>query len=252
MEPKSKEKTAFVTWSGLYDFCKMPFGLVNAPATFQRLMENVLAGLARDGCCLVYMDDVIVLGKTLEEHNANLEKVFARLRDAGLMLKPKKCQLAQLEVEYLGHIVSALGIQTDPRKLEAVQKFPRPADVKSVRSFVGLASYYRRFIPQFSKVAGPLHNLTKKDVEFVWTPRCEEAFESLKRLLTTAPILSFPNLRFHSGWKQMPLSRGLEQCWLNGRKMDPPGLWLMQAEVYRPTRKTTGSRSWKDSVSCGH
>ena len=102
----------------------MPFGLVNAPATFQRLMAIVLAGLVKEGCCLVYLDDVIVMGKTLDEHNANLEKVLARLREAGLKLKPKKGHLAQLQVEYLGHLVSERGIQTDPRKLEAVQKFP--------------------------------------------------------------------------------------------------------------------------------
>ena len=140
----------------------------------------------------MYLDDVIVMGKTLDEHNANLEKVLARLREAGLKLKPKKCHLAQLQVEYLGHLVSEHGIQTDPHKLEAVQKFPQPTDVKSVRSFVGLASYYRRFIPHFAKIAGPLHTLTKTDVEFVWTPECDNAFVNLKQLLTTAPVLTFP------------------------------------------------------------
>ena len=109
--------------------------------------------------------------------------------EAGLKLKPKKCHLAQLQVEYLGHLVSERGIQTDPRKLEAVQKFPQPTDVKSVRSFVG---YYRRFIPHFAKIAGPLHNFTKTDVEFVWTPECDNAFVNLKQLLTTAPVLTSP------------------------------------------------------------
>lgn len=104
-------------------FKKMPFGLVNAPATFQRLMEIVLAGLARD-CCLVYLDDVVVLGKTMDEHQDNLTKVFSRLREAGLKLKPKKCRLTQQEVEYLGHLVTKNGISTDPKKLEAVRNFP--------------------------------------------------------------------------------------------------------------------------------
>lgn len=127
----------------------MPFGLVNAPATFQRLMEVVLSGLAREGC-LVYLDHVLVVGATLEEHNANLTKVLDRFREAGLMLKPKKCKFAQTEVEYLGHIVSRDGVRTDPKKLEAVRDFPQPTNLKALRSFLGLSSYSRRSIPNFA------------------------------------------------------------------------------------------------------
>jgi len=192
MEPASQEKTAFRTYSGLYEFRKMPFGLVNAPATFQRLMEVVLARLIGE-CCFVYIDDLIVFGRTLEEHNANLRKVFKRLREACLRLKPRKCSFAQLEAEYLGHIVSAAGIRADPRKLVAVKEFPHPETVKMLRSFLGLASYYRRFISAFAKVAAPLHALTKKGVEFVWDEACEEAFTKLKTLLTRAPVLAYPN-----------------------------------------------------------
>ena len=191
MDSKDQEKTAFMTYSGLYEFKKMPFGLVNAPATFQRLMEVVLSGLAREGC-LVYLDDVLVTGKTMAEHNKNLRLVLDRLRAAGLRLKPKKCCFAQLQVRYLRHIVSSDGIRTDPKKLQAVREFPPPSSVKEVRSFVGLASYYRKFIPHFARVAGPLHALTKKDVTFVWTPECQSAFEELKQLLTTAPLLVYP------------------------------------------------------------
>ena len=191
MNPSDQEKTAFTTYSGLYEFKKMPFGLVNAPATFQRLMEVVLSGLAREGC-LVYLDDVLVMGKTMKEHNENLQKVFDRLRAAGLRLKPKKCCFAQLEVDYLGHVVSSDGIRTDPKKSQAVSEFPVPTNVREVRSFVGLASYYRKFIPNFSKVAGPLHALTRKDVAFLWTAECQLAFDNLKRLLTTTPLLVYP------------------------------------------------------------
>ena len=191
MEPSSKEKTAFTTYSGLYQFKKMPFGLVNAPATFQRLMEVVLAGLART-VCLVYLDDILVIGKTLAEHNANLTKVLDRIQSAGLRLKPKKCQIAREEVEYLGHVVSAEGVGTDPKKLEAVRQYPTPTDVKTLRSFLGLTSYYRRFVPDFAKIAGPLHALTKKDVSFIWTETCQQSFETLKKLLTSAPVLCFP------------------------------------------------------------
>ena len=192
MDPESKEKTAFATFAGLYQFRKMPFGLVNAPATFQRLMEVVLSGLARR-VCVVYLDDVLVFGRTIEEHNANLAQVLERLRRAGLRLKPKKCHFALTEVEYLGHVVSAKGVRTDPKKIEAVGKFPTPQDVKALRSFLGLASYYRKFVPDFAKVAGPLHALTKKDVPFLWTEKCQEAFCELKRLLTESPLLVYPD-----------------------------------------------------------
>ena len=192
MDPESQEKTAFNTYSGLYEFRKMPFGLVNAPATFQRLMEVVLHGLARRGC-LDYLDDIIVIGRTLEEHNINLINVLQRLRKAFLKLKPPKCKIAQLEVEYLGHIVSQEGIRTDPKKLQAVKEFPLPGNVKTLRSFLGLASYYRRFIPDFARIATPLHALTKKEVEFLWDDQCQMAFEELQTRLTAAPVLAFPN-----------------------------------------------------------
>ena len=171
MDQDSKEKTAFTTFAGLYQFRKMPFGLVNAPATFQRLMEVVLSGLARR-VCVVYLDDVLVFGRTVAEHNANLTQVLERLRRAGLRLKPKKCRFALTEVEYLGHVVSAQGVRTDPKKIEAVERFSTPQDVKTLRSFLGLASYYRKFVPDFAKVAGPLHALTRKGVPFLWTQSC--------------------------------------------------------------------------------
>ena len=194
MDQASQEKTAFITYSGLYEFKKMPFGLVNAPATFQRLLEVVLNGLARHGC-MVYLDDVLVVGRTFEEHNDNLAKVFQRLRSAGLTLKPKKCKFAQLEVCYLGHVVSAGGVRTDPAKLQAIVEFPVHTNVKALRSFLGLASYYRRFIPQFSRIAGPLYALTKKNSEFTWTAVSQETFEKLRKLLANAPVLTYPD--FH-------------------------------------------------------
>ena len=194
METTSQEKTAFVTHCGLYEFTRMPFGLVNAPATFQRLMELALAGLVRKKCH-IYLDDVLVFGRTLEEHTENLSSVLLRIRKAGLKLKPKKCKFAQLSVQYLGHVVSVAGVQTDPEKVTAVREYPVPSDLKRLRSFLGLASYYRRFVPNFSRVAGCLHALTKKDVPYDWTTQCQKAFEQLKELLTTAPILCYPNFQ---------------------------------------------------------
>ena len=184
-------KTAFAT-SGLYEFVVMPFGLCNAPSTFQRLMETVLRGLARDICC-VYLDDILVMGTTFEEHLCNLRCVFDRLRDAGLRLKPSKCYLARKEVEYLGYAISDCGVAADPKKIKAVKEFPTPVNLKQLRSFLGLASYYRRFICNFSKVANPLFALTKKGVVYEWTKQCQDVFERLKDLLTTSPILAFPN-----------------------------------------------------------
>ena len=192
MDKDSQEKTAFSTYSGHYEFQVMPFGLCNAPATFQRLMETVLAGLIRN-CCLVYLDDVMVIGRSFSEHLTNLRKVFERFRNANLKLKPEKCCLAGSEVLYLGYVVSRDGISADPAKVKVVKNFPQPSDVKSLRSFLGLASYYRRFIQDFSKVANPLYALTQKDVEFLWKPVHYDAFRQLKQLLISAPVLAFPD-----------------------------------------------------------
>ena len=191
MEPASQEKTAFITYSGLYEFTVMPFGLCNAPATFQRLMENVLAGLAREKC-IVYLDDVLVIGQTFQDHLTNLRDVFTRLLKAGLKLKPTKCKLAQRKVEFLGYVVSDGGISADPKKVMAVSDFPKPTDLKSLRSFLGLTSYYRRFVPCFSSVAQPLYSLTRKDAPYEWSLDCEAAFAQLKSLLTNAPVLAYP------------------------------------------------------------
>ena len=136
MDTGSQEKTAFSTYSGHYEFCVMPFGLCNGPATFQRLMETVLVGLSRN-CCMVYLDDVLVVGKSFAEHLYNLREVFERFRNANLKLKPEKCCLAGSEVVYLGYVVSKEGISADIKKVEAVQCFPQPHDLTSLRSFLG-------------------------------------------------------------------------------------------------------------------
>ena len=133
MEKDSHEKTAFVTHSSLYEFLVMPFGLCSAPATFQRLMETVLAGLVGE-CCLMYLDDIPVIGETFEDHLNNLQKVFCRLKEANLRLHAKKCYFASPSVDYLGYHVSPEGLSTDPRKTEAVANFPQPMDIKSLRS----------------------------------------------------------------------------------------------------------------------
>ena len=191
MHPKDSHKTAFITHEGLYEWLVLPMGLANSPATFQRCMAQVLKGLIPD-TCLAYLDDIIVFGDDYEETMKNLELVFDRLRQANLKLKPKKCRIFQSRVSYLGHIVSQNGIQTDPTKVEAIKDWPTPTDVKGVRSFLGIASYYRKFIPNFATIAHSLTRLTMKDVNFRWTAEEDTAFEELKNYLITSPILSYP------------------------------------------------------------
>ena len=191
LDGQDKEKTAFTTGNGLWQFRVMPFGLCNAPATFERLMEQVLAGLPLH-VCLVYLDDILVPGKTFEEELANLRKVFERLKEAKLKLSPKKCTLFQQEVTYLGHVVSEAGVAMDPEKVKVVQTWPIPKTIKEVRSFLGLCSYYRRFIPAFADIAHPLHQYSQLGKSFAWTSDAEQAFQHLKNALTKAPILGYP------------------------------------------------------------
>ena len=191
MAEEHKEKTAFAAHCGLYQFEVMPFGLCNAPSTFERLMENVLRGLQWQ-ICLVYLDDVIVYSHTFEEHVERLQLIFERIKEAGLKLKPKKCHLFQQQVSYLGHVVSDEGVHTDPEKIQKVRDWPVPANVHEVRSFLGLASYYRRFVPAFAELASPLHKLTEKGREFIWTSECQGAFDKLRHRLISSPILAYP------------------------------------------------------------
>ena len=138
----------------------MPFGAINAPATFQRLMEDCLGDLNMNWC-IVYLDDVIVFSKTPDEHLERLEAVFQKLSAAGLKLKPSKCTFFKTEITYLGHLITSEGVATDPKKIEAVIKWPRPKTVHDVRSFLGFVGYYRRFIKGFSALSRPLYDLTK-------------------------------------------------------------------------------------------
>ena len=236
MDARSREKTAFTTHSGLFEFNVMPFGLCNAPATFQRLMSSVLAGLIPESC-LVYLDDIVVVGSTFEEHLVNLERVFQRLRESGLRLKPKKCHFSQGKVEYLGHIVSKEGIEVDVRKVTTVREYLQPLDLKALRSFLGLASYYRRFIPNFSSVAAPLHALTRKDTPFVWTPACQQAFAQ--------PALPFPDFDRDFLLETDVSGRGLGAV-LAQKQDGQYAPLLMQVAPCSHTSATMGSPSWRD------
>ena len=191
LTPEAKIKSAFCVRSSLYVWSVTPFGLFNAPSTFERLMETVLQGLQWSSC-LVYLDDVVIFGNTQRELLERMDEVFTRLRKAGLKIKPRKCKFFQTETNYLGHIISGEGVKVSPEKVAAVRDWPIPQCVIEVRSFLGAASYYRGFILGFASIAVPLHDLTKLGVKFEWTDACQHAFESLKTKLCDAPVLSFP------------------------------------------------------------
>ena len=191
MSQDDRPKTAFATHKGLFEFNVMPFGLANAPATFQRLVSLVLQGVHWKRC-LAYLDDLLVPGGSFPDTLDNLGLVLDRLQRANLRLRPDKCRLFQRSVKYLGHVVSGDGVRCDPDKVSAVRDWPTPHCVSDVRSFLGLASYYRRFIPNFASVAAPLHKLTEKGMKFTWDEECQTAFQQLKNFLTEAPVLSYP------------------------------------------------------------
>ena len=193
MHEKDKEKTAFTCHKGLFEFNVMPFGLANAPATFQHLMRVVLNGIEWDGV-LAYLDDIIVYARTFDEHLRNLDLVLSRLELHGLTLRPSKCTLFKSEVKFLDHIVSKSGVSCDPEKVSCVSNWPIPKSLKEVRQFLGLASYYRKFVKDFAKLAAPMYNLTKKSAkQFEWTGECNDAFLCLKSFLTSAPVLVYPD-----------------------------------------------------------
>ena len=194
VDPQHREKTALCTHEGLFQFNVMPFGLCDAPATFQLLMDMVLSGLQWSSC-IVYIDDIIVVGRSFDEHLCNLKQVFESINKAGLKLHPNKCWFLQPKVQFLGHVVSTEGIMLDPSKTDQVKEWPVPTSVKGTQQFLGLASYYRRFIKGFASIASPLHKLTERQSQsrFLWTSQCQEAFDYLKSRLVSSPVLAFPD-----------------------------------------------------------
>ena len=170
----------------------MPFGLTNAPAVFMDYMNRIFRPYL-DKFIVVFIDDILIYSKNEEEHREHLGIALRVLRDHQLYAKLSKCEFWLNEVKFLGHVVSSEGVAVDPSKVEAVLQWESPKSVTEVRSFVGLAGYYRRFIRGFSQIARPLTNLTKKDRPFVWTEQCEAAFQELKTLLTTGPVLVLPD-----------------------------------------------------------
>ena len=193
MHPDSILKTAFRTRYGHFEFLVLPFGLTNAPATFMHLMHQIFREQL-DHFIILFLDDILVYSGTLQDHIDHVRRTLQILQQHQLYAKVSKCAFFRHQVEYLGHVVTAAGISPDPAKVQAVNNWKIPGNVHDVRSFLGLAGYYRRFIPQFAKIAAPLTDLTKKTSPWRWSLREGEAFNSLKRALVSAPVLQLANV----------------------------------------------------------
>ena len=191
METEDREKTAFAAKQGLYHFTVMPFGLCNAPATFERLMDKILHGYLWERC-MCYLDDIIIYGRTFPQALENLRAVFERIRTSGLKLQPKKCELFRKELLYLGFVVNGDGVKPDPSKLDAIRKWAVPCNVHDVRSFLGFANYHRRFVKDYAVIAEPLLVTTRGKQSFVWGREQQRAFEQLRDALLAVPTLSHP------------------------------------------------------------
>ena len=187
MNPEDRDKTAFVSPKGLYQFTTMPFGLSGAPATFQRMMDEVLRGT--ESFAGVYLDDIIIHSDTWEDHLRHLDEALKRLEDAGLTLKLKKCSFATEDCTYLGYRIGRGGVKPENSKVQAVAEMSRPTTKKDVRTFLGMAGYYRRFVKDYATIAEPLTELTRKNLpeRVEWNNKAELAFQKLKRMLISAP-----------------------------------------------------------------
>jgi transposase InsO family protein len=199
LDEESKGKTSFVTPFGKFEYNTVPFGLAQAPAWFQRTINIVLQDLGH--CAMAYLDDIIIFSDNEQDHLRHIQEVFNRLRQENINMKLKKakCQFFRSEIQYLGHLVTGSGFRPLPEKLEAIRNMPPPKNAKQIRQFLGLAGYYRKFVPRFADISKPMTELTKKDpvtkrdIEFIWTPAAQKSFELLKEFLTNEPILKYPD-----------------------------------------------------------
>ncbi|HSN22734.1 MAG TPA: reverse transcriptase family protein, partial [Methylomicrobium sp.] len=195
LDPLTADRTGFqVTDLGNFAFRRLPFGLCGGVQHFQMLMQKVLRGLS-PAKCLIYLDDILVMGKSPTEMFNRLDEVFQRFRESRLRIHPAKCHWAVKRVKFLGHIFDERGISVDDAKFSIIRDFPVPTTPKKVRSFLGLANFYRRFIKAFSQISAPLRTLLKTDAKFVWTQQCQDAFEEIKSRLINAPILKLPDFK---------------------------------------------------------
>ena len=193
----SIDKTAFITSHGLYEYLVMPFGLCNAPSTFMQLMNDTLKPLIHK-CVIVYLDDILIYSTTKQQHIQDVRSVFDILRSSRLYVKPSKCEFGSTELEFLGHIVGHGCMKMSPQKVSAIQEWPIPTNVTEIRSFLGLATYYRRFVRDFSSIAAPMYELTKDSIPFVWGMEQQKSFDTLKQCIISSPIIRLPD--FNKDW----------------------------------------------------
>jgi transposase InsO family protein len=238
LDEASREKTAFVTASGLYEWTTLPQGLKNAPAAFQRGIDLLLNGI-RGVSALVYLDDIIIFSHSFEEHLQHLHELFRRLEGAGVSLKVSKCRFACTELEYLGHIVSSRGVCVDPKKTDAIRNARAPRNISEVRTLLGACSYYRRFMPKFSTVAEPITRLLRKDAPWSWSSEQEQAYGDLKRMLCEAPILAYPDFG-----KPFRLETDASLVGISGvlTQLGPSG--MHHPIAYYSRTLTTAERNW--------
>ena len=192
---------------GLYEFRVMPFGLNNAPSVSQRPMQQVLSDVNPDDgprFVTAYIDDLLIFSSSLRGHLEHLYQVIRRLREVGLKVNPAKCQFIRKEVQYLGHVITPEGLYPNRKLVEAAQNFASPNSVQELKRFMGLASYYRRFVSRFAKIANPLHHPACKAATFQWSEDCQAAFSELKKRLTNPPVLAYPNFDWISHWRWIP------------------------------------------------
>lgn len=234
VDKDSQKYTSFVTPTGQYEFCKMPFGLSTAPSVFQRFINSVFKDLLLDGTVLSFLDDLNIPAKTEEEAINRLEVVLKRAEEYGLIINWQKCQFMKRQIEYLGYIITDNTVQPSPLKIQAVMRFKEPKNVKGVQSFLGLTGYFRKFIPNYSITARPLTELLKKDKEFVFDDTCQTAFDTLKRHLCNSPVLQIYNpnaeTELHTDASMDGYGAVLLQKSLKDDKMHP---------VYYTSKKTT-------------
>ena len=255
MDEESKPLTALTVGPLGFNECeRVPFRLTNTPATFQRIIENCQGDL-NFHWCITYLDDIVIFSKDLASHHERLEAVLWKLEEAGLKLKPSKCELFQWQIAYLGHIISTQGVATDECKIKAIKKWPTPINITEVQRFLGFTGYYHQFIPKFMQIAWPLHELTlgenagKKKAAIQWDSKCQQAFNDLKRLCTTAPILAYADftkpLKLHTDACASGLGAILYQTLEDGTDavIDYASRNVNKAESHYPTHKLEFSPS---------
>ena len=242
-----KEKTAFTCHRGLFQFNVMPFGLANAPGVFQELMSVVLEG--QEGHALAYLDDILVFSDTVENHLEHIQRVLNSLRRHNLRLKPTKCEFFRKETQYLGFRISSKGIQPDYHKVKSIKAVTNPSTVREVRGFIGMCSYYRRFIPDFSDIAEPLIKLTRKYSRFQWGDACQMAFDRLKAMLADMVTLAYPDpsreYRLYTDASNHSIGACLTQCVvdeLEGQEIEKPVYFLSHKLSDTQTRWSTIER----------